>query len=241
MVKKVTKKATKPAKAVASEENELDKDTLKLAESSDDESDFGGFSSTDEEDSDNEASEESEQEKEEPKPKAKTHSIKKPTKKKNATTETALAKNKRGIMYIGRLPKQVDEKDLKKYFNQFGDILNVRVSRNKKTGHSKHFGFIEFENYEVAKIAQETMNNYLLFNHLLKCELVENTEENKEKFLNLFAGTKNYKAVPWNKISKHRHDRNKTPEQAKKLAERHAAKVKARAEKLKAAGIDFGL
>ena len=40
-----------------------------------------------------------------------------------------------------------------------------------QSGRSKGYAFIEFECDEVAKIAAETMNNYLMFNKLLKCEM----------------------------------------------------------------------
>lgn len=39
-----------------------------------------------------------------------------------------------------------------------------------QTGACKGFAFVEFACDEVAKIAAETMNNYLMFNKLLKCK-----------------------------------------------------------------------
>ncbi len=39
-----------------------------------------------------------------------------------------------------------------------------------QTGRSKGYAFVEFECDEVAKIVADTMNNYLMFNKLLKCE-----------------------------------------------------------------------
>ena len=41
-----------------------------------------------------------------------------------------------------------------------------------QTGRSRGYAFIEFECSEVAKVVAETMNNYLLFEKLLKCERV---------------------------------------------------------------------
>ena len=38
-----------------------------------------------------------------------------------------------------------------------------------QTGRCKGFAFVEFACDEVAKIAAQTMNNYLMFNKLLKC------------------------------------------------------------------------
>jgi hypothetical protein len=39
------------------------------------------------------------------------------------------------------------------YFSQFGKLTKVRLSRNKKTGKSKHYAFMEFQHPEVATIA----------------------------------------------------------------------------------------
>lgn len=41
-----------------------------------------------------------------------------------------------------------------------------------QTGGSKGYAFLEFECDEVAKIVAETMNNYLMRERLLKCELL---------------------------------------------------------------------
>ena len=39
-----------------------------------------------------------------------------------------------------------------------------------QTGNSKGFGYVQFLEEEVAKIAAETMNNYLMFEKILKCK-----------------------------------------------------------------------
>lgn len=61
---------------------------------------------------------------------------------------------------------------MKQYFSQFGDVTRLRLSRNKKTGRSKHYAFIEFASHEVAQIVAETMHNYLLFGRLLQCNSI---------------------------------------------------------------------
>ena len=40
----------------------------------------------------------------------------------------------------------------------------------KKAGNSKGYGFVELESEDVAKIAADTMNNYLFGERLLKCK-----------------------------------------------------------------------
>lgn len=59
---------------------------------------------------------------------------------------------------------------MRDFFKQFGKITNVRVARSAKNGNSKGYGFVEFAEREVAEIAAETMNNYLMDKRLLKGE-----------------------------------------------------------------------
>ncbi|EAW61378.1 hCG1979894, isoform CRA_a, partial [Homo sapiens] len=42
-----------------------------------------------------------------------------------------------------------------------GTVTRFRLSRNKRTGNSKGYAFVEFESESVAEIVAETMNNYL--------------------------------------------------------------------------------
>lgn len=100
------------------------------------------------------------------------------------------SKLEKGVIYIGRLPEGFGERELNKYFNQFGDITNIKVPRNKMTGRSKHFAFVEFSNKDDALIARETMNNYLLLNHQLKVNMVESFKQGKKFKKNFFKITK---------------------------------------------------
>jgi nucleolar protein 15 len=85
---------------------------------------------------------------------------------------------------------------MKKYFSQFGRVKRLRLSRNKKTGASKHYAFVEFQSGEVADIVARTMDNYLLFGHILRCKLIPADQVNE----NLFKGAgERFKVDPRNK------------------------------------------
>ncbi|KAF3039196.1 hypothetical protein E8E12_007165 [Didymella heteroderae] len=101
-----------------------------------------------------------------------------------------------GVIYVGRVPRGFFEPQMKKYFNQFGRVLNLRLSRNKKTGASKHYAFVEFASAEVADIVARTMNNYLMFGHILKCSLIPKEQVHENLFKG--AGTR-FKVDPRNK------------------------------------------
>jgi nucleolar protein 15 len=85
---------------------------------------------------------------------------------------------------------------MKKYFSQFGKVTQLRLSRNKKTGASKHYAFVEFQSQEVADIVARTMNNYLLFGHILKVHLIPTDQVHPD----LFKGAnQRFKVDPRNK------------------------------------------
>lgn len=75
---------------------------------------------------------------------------------------------KRGVILIKNLPHGFFEEQLEKYFSQFGRVTRLRLCRSKTTGTSKGYAFIEFEFPEVAQVAAETMNNYLMFQKIVK-------------------------------------------------------------------------
>ncbi|KAM7334900.1 hypothetical protein ACRRTK_005377 [Alexandromys fortis] len=69
-----------------------------------------------------------------------------------------------GVIFVGHLPAIFSESHLYDYFTQFGTISRFRLSRSKRTGNSRGYGFVEFESEDVAKIVAETMDNYLFVN-----------------------------------------------------------------------------
>ncbi|CAE1262166.1 TARDBP [Acanthosepion pharaonis] len=58
-----------------------------------------------------------------------------------------LEKKCQDLIVLG-LPWKSTEDDLRKYFSQFGELLMVQVRKDLKTGQSKGFGFVRFQDYE---------------------------------------------------------------------------------------------
>ncbi|EED23714.1 ribosomal biogenesis protein Gar2 [Talaromyces stipitatus ATCC 10500] len=141
-----------------------------------------------------------------------------------------------GAVYIGRIPHGFYEHQMRAYFSQFGDITRLRLSRNRVTGRSKHYAFIEFASSVVAKIVAETMNNYLMYGHILKCKYVPQEQQHPE----LWKGAnRRYKRVPWNRIEKQRLERGKTRDKWAQKIEQEGKRRLAKAEKLKKLGYEF--
>lgn len=68
----------------------------------------------------------------------------------------------RGIVYLGHIPHGFYEDEMKAFFSQFGKVTRVKLCRSEKSGRSKGYGYVEFFHPDVAKIAAESMNNYLM-------------------------------------------------------------------------------
>jgi len=127
---------------------------------------------------------------------------------------------------------------MRSYFSQFGEITRLRLSRNKRTGKSKHYAFIEFADADVAKIVADTMNNYLLFGHILKCKIVP--RDDIEVVEKLFIGAnKRFKPRPGAKLQKAELEKKRTKEEWRKKEEAENSKRKGINEKLKRKGIDY--
>lgn len=86
---------------------------------------------------------------------------------------------------------------MRAYFSQFGPITRLRLSRNRNTGASKHYAFIEFASAEVASIVAGTMNSYLLFGHILRCKVVPPEQVHEKLWI---GANRRFKKVPWNRI-----------------------------------------
>ena len=62
-------------------------------------------------------------------------------------------------IYVGNLPYNVVEEDLREIFEEYGEVASVKIISDKLTGRSKGFGFVEMENDQEARKAIEELNN----------------------------------------------------------------------------------
>ncbi|KAI7899505.1 uncharacterized protein BX663DRAFT_521123 [Cokeromyces recurvatus] len=155
---------------------------------------------------------------------------------KKASQSKATKSEEKGVIYLGRIPHGFYEKEMNGYFRQFGDITRLRLSRNKKTGKSKHYAFIEFASKDVAEIVAETMHNYLLMGHLLQCKLIpsENVHEN------LFKGAdKVYKPFNYELRNRRIHNKKRTPDEFEAKKNKLIQAEKRLRQRIADAGIEY--
>ncbi len=61
-------------------------------------------------------------------------------------------------MYVGNLSFSVTEDDLKAVFSEFGEVVSVNIIKDKYSGKSKGFGFVEMPNNSEADKAIKSLN-----------------------------------------------------------------------------------
>ncbi|TFK95950.1 hypothetical protein BDV98DRAFT_516674 [Pterulicium gracile] len=147
-----------------------------------------------------------------------------------------LTKPYKGVICIGRLPHGFYEDQLRAYFSQFGEVSRLRVSRNKKTGASKHYAFLEFESVPVATIVAETMNNYLIHGHILKCELLPKEKVHPDLWI---GANRKWRKVPMDRVRREEHNRPRTEDEREKASSRLLKRQAQKKRKLEDSGIKY--
>jgi RNA recognition motif-containing protein len=61
-------------------------------------------------------------------------------------------------IYVGNMPYGVTEEDLKQSFSAFGEVTSVSIIKDKMSGQSKGFGFVEMASAEQGQAAISGMN-----------------------------------------------------------------------------------
>jgi len=155
------------------------------------------------------------------------------------------------VVYVGKLPAGFEEYELRKFFEQFGDVTAVVLGRSPKTGGSRHYGFVEFERADVAQIAAAAMNNYYLDHRRLDVSMadehIRDLHQHRIPRRLDRAGKKGVDSRPVRAASRHsdmvnqalekRIEKAKTEEGAEKIKTRLIKAQARRAEKLKKAGV----
>jgi len=65
-------------------------------------------------------------------------------------------------IYVGKLPYSVAEDDLRALFVEFGELEAVKIIKDKFSGQSKGFGFVEMPNNSEADQAIKALNGKLV-------------------------------------------------------------------------------
>ncbi|MBO1519708.1 RNA recognition motif domain-containing protein [Oceanisphaera pacifica] len=80
-------------------------------------------------------------------------------------------------LYVGNLPYRANEASVRALFESFGQVLSVRLMKDKHTGKRRGFGFVEMPS-DAALAAQQALNDSEFQQRTLK---VREANERKEE------------------------------------------------------------
>jgi RNA recognition motif-containing protein len=80
-------------------------------------------------------------------------------------------------LYVGNLSYSTSEDELRTLFAQAGNVTSVAVIKDRDTGSSKGFAFVEMTTQAEAQIAINKFNNYQLGERPLTVNMAKPREE----------------------------------------------------------------
>lgn len=84
-------------------------------------------------------------------------------------------------MYIGNLAYGVTEEELKEMFSAYGEVASVSLVKDRFSGQSKGFGFIEMPNNSEADVAIKALNKSMLKGRDIKVNQAEQKKKNTKR------------------------------------------------------------
>ena len=80
-------------------------------------------------------------------------------------------------LYVGNLDYSATEDDLRKLFTQAGEVQSVNVIKDRDTGRSKGFAFVEMSTQAEAEKAISLLNGFSFHNRSLTVNLARPRED----------------------------------------------------------------
>ncbi len=80
-------------------------------------------------------------------------------------------------IYVGNLPYNVTEDDLRALFAEFGDVSSAKLIIDRDTGQSKGFGFVEMSDEGAGQKAIDEVNGREVSGRSLKVNQARPREE----------------------------------------------------------------
>jgi RNA recognition motif-containing protein len=80
-------------------------------------------------------------------------------------------------LYVGNLPYTTTDEDLRTLFAQAGTVVSVDLIKDRFTGDSKGFAFVEMSNQSEGENAIRMFNGYSLGNREIKVNVARPREE----------------------------------------------------------------
>ena len=84
-------------------------------------------------------------------------------------------------MYIGNLSHEVTEGDLEQLFSEYGTVETVNIVKDRFSGQSKGFGFVDMPDNSQADTAMKALNGTEIKKSRIKISQAENKRKRSSR------------------------------------------------------------
>ena len=84
-------------------------------------------------------------------------------------------------IYVGQLPPSVTEEDLREIFKEFGEIVSLNLMKDRFSGQSKGYGFIDMPDNSQADKAIKALNKTMFKGREIKVNQAEQRKKPTKK------------------------------------------------------------
>lgn len=84
-------------------------------------------------------------------------------------------------IYAGGIPYELTEGDIVCVFSQYGEILEISLSRDRETGKSRGFCFLKYEDPRSCELAVDNLNGAAIVGRKIKVSFANNVNALKAK------------------------------------------------------------
>lgn len=74
------------------------------------------------------------------------------------------------IIFVTNLHEEAQEEDILDKFSEYGDVKNIAVNLDRRTGFVKGYALVEFEQFDEATNAIRGMNGKKILGQEIKCD-----------------------------------------------------------------------
>lgn len=96
---------------------------------------------------------------------------------------SADAKPRENVLFICKLNPLTQEEDLSIIFARFGKVVSCEIVKDKETGNSLQYGFIEFDSKRSCELAYSKMDDVLIDDRRIHVDFCQSVKRRKLDFL----------------------------------------------------------
>lgn len=78
------------------------------------------------------------------------------------------------VVFVCGLNEEINEEELHDRFSEFGNIKDLKLPLNHRTGYSKGYALLKYQSFQEAKAAVDQMNGDIFMNCMISCDFAFN-------------------------------------------------------------------